>query len=388
VHAKYVWWAAILFFLSTYSLEIFYLTPLFVFALITYYRVALGTDKIISKKALLYFLLPEVFLFAMHLVVLKLIYHSNIAHIGTFNPSADYLYKPLKYTFHILFLGRYFPDKLRYKIYSWCELKSVLIIFYSLLILATGYIVFRFRKMEKQWKAAVLLLVWIGIPMCMLLPIWFPQSFIVQYDRYTYLLNAFAYMLFALIAFLVFKKFVALVILFLYGLVNIHFTISLNRYWNQSERVIHNLLYHFPATDNKTVLLLDLPESLKGIPMIGAEEEQGFKEMYNLLTPNNVNNTVYDVMAYYMVTPSDGAHVTVINDSTVRVILNQWGTWWLREHLGGGSYQTKDYKVNMIDVGHYYDLVLKKPNQQFELLYQTGNGDWHKVNWKLNTDQY
>ncbi|HXS38355.1 MAG TPA: hypothetical protein VN721_16755 [Flavipsychrobacter sp.] len=387
-HTKYIWWAGILFFLSTYSLEVFYLTPLFVFTLILYYRLALNIDKARFKKALLYFLLPQALLFAIHIAVLKLVYGSNVAHIGAFNPSIDYLYKPPKYLFHILLSGRYLSDDFRNTVYHLCESKSFLISFYGVFVLAFGYTAFRFRKMSVQWKAVVLISAWVIISMSMLMPIWFPLGFYVEFDRYSYLLDAFVCMLLALVVILAFKKPIALAILFLYGLMNIYFTVKINKYWNQSEKVIDKLLHHFPSTDDKIVLLLDLPESLKGIPMIGAQEGQGFKQMHNLLTQNTIKDTVYDVMAYYMTTPDDGAHATVINDSTVRVTLNQWGTWWLREHLGAGSYQTEDYKVNMIDVGRYYDVVLKKPYQRFELLFQTG-GKWHIVDWSMiNKDQY
>src|SRR6185437_9791323 len=61
--AKYPLWAGIVFFLSTYSLEIFYLTPWFVLALACYYRVAIKKDVAILKKTLFYFFVPELVLF-------------------------------------------------------------------------------------------------------------------------------------------------------------------------------------------------------------------------------------------------------------------------------------------------------------------------------------
>ncbi len=87
-----------------------------------------------------------------------------------------------------------------------------------------------------------------------------------------------------------------------------------------------------------------------------------------------------------MLTPDDGAYATVLNDSTVRVTLNQWGTWWWYEGKGGYSYENDDYKLNLIDQGHFYELTLKKPSQQYLLLYEVGD-QWKVVDMsKKNID--
>ena len=111
--------------------------------------------------------------------------------------------------------------------------------------------------------------------------------------------------------------------------------------------------------------------------------------MHNLLLPDKqINNTVYDVLSYNLTTPEDGAHITVANDSTLHVTLNQWGTWWWFAGKGGYSYENADYKLNLIDLGHWYELTLKKPSQNYLLLYETG-GKWKVVDMsKRNEDQY
>ena len=68
---KYAWWGGILFFLSSYSLEIFYLTPLFSATLALYYYTALGCGRKVFAKALLYFLLPQALFFLLNIVLLR-----------------------------------------------------------------------------------------------------------------------------------------------------------------------------------------------------------------------------------------------------------------------------------------------------------------------------
>jgi hypothetical protein len=172
-----------------------------------------------------------------------------------------------------------------------------------------------------------------------------------------------------------------------YLFINIYFTHKVNKLWKISAGITDTLMRTFPNQPDKTVLLLDLSEGLNGAPMIGAQPEGGFKIMYNLFMPNKINNEVYDVSCFNMISPNDGAHVVVLNDSVVRVVLNQWGTWWWYQHLGAGSYENKDYKLNMIDDGHFYELTMKRPANNYLLLFEVGD-KWKAVDWsRKNVDQ-
>ena len=110
--------------------------------------------------------------------------------------------------------------------------------------------------------------------------------------------------------------------------------------------------------------------------------------MHNLLIPEKtIPNPTYDVLSYNMLTPTDGAHVTVLNDSTVRITLNQWGTWWWYEGKGAYTYENSVFKENLVDGGHFYDLILRQPPANYLLLYQVGN-EWKVVDWsKKGVDQ-
>ncbi len=72
----------------------------------------------------------------------------------------------------------------------------------------------------------------------------------------------------------------------------------------------------------------------------------------------------------------------------IHVTLNQWSTWWWYAGHGAKNYETAEYKVNMIDPGHWYELTLKKPASQYLLLYEIGD-QWKVVDMnKRNEDQY
>lgn len=388
--AKYAWWAAIVFFLSTYSLEIFYLTPWFALSLAAYYRLALKYDKAIFKKTCRYFFVPQLMLFFVHLVVFRAVYGTWIPHItATLHKDVGfYLSKPLKYIFHILFLGRFFSYSIKTAVYDFSESLGGMITFYAVFVICCAVIIARLKKMNAKGRLAVLFFTWMLIAISILIPLGFPPLLLVYGDRYTYLLDAFTYLLLSLLLSYITIKYLAATIWAAYALINVYFTIKVNTYWKHSAYVLNRMLNTFPDAGNKTVILLDVPDNMNGIPMIHTSPESEYKLLHNLVMPEPINNTVYDGVSFNMLTKDDGVHVQVLNDSMIKVTLNQWGTWWWNNGIGAVSYENADYKVSITDPGHVYELTIKKPAAAYMLLYQTG-GLWKQVDWnKKNAEQY
>ena len=386
---KYAWWAGIIYLLSTYSLEIFYLTPWFVLALAAYYRLGLQYDKAIFRKVIRLFFIPQVIMFGLHLLVLRIVY-GHFAHIAenVIQPVSSYFCKPPKYVFNILFLGRYFPNDIRQKVYGICESLSGMLAFYIVVLAVCYYLVSRFSIMGAKGKAGVLLFTWMVISIVILMPLGFPQILLMFYDRYTYLLDAFTYMLLALLVSNISVRFVQVLLFSGYGFANLFFTIKLNLYWKYSTYIDNRLLRELPDAGKKTVILLSMPENMNGIAMIGAQPDGEYKAMHELFIGTPLPGKVYDAASFNMVSRYDGANVKVLNDSTLQVTLNQWGTWWWYEGHGGKSYETSDYRLDMKDVGHWYEITLKKPSEQYLLLFSVGD-KWKTVDMsKRNEAQY
>ncbi len=388
---RYVWRAAAVYSLSLFSLEVFYLTPFLVFILGTFYRRRLVSGKSVFGSIVLYFFLPLLLLLVARIVGYRLLCGDWVSRIGANTVAvvqADSFGKPAKYLFHLLFLGRFLTPDTRKAVYDFCDSALGIILFYSAVTAALLVFTVRHRIISEKGKVAGMLFACVIVSLLLLVPLWFSDILLVLYDRYLYVTAAFFYMLFAVSVSFVSLQWLRTCILVGFALINLRFAIQVSRYWAKSYRVDNALQTNFPAAGNKTVILLNLPESMHGIPMIGSDKESEFKFMHNLLWPHQpINNTVYDAMSYNMVTPNDGAHAQVINDSTVKVTLNQWGTWWWFAGKGGNGYETADYKLNLKDPGHYYELTLKKPAQQYLLLYQAGD-QWKAVDWsKKGEDQ-
>ncbi len=389
-HKKYLWCAGITFLLSSYSLEVFYLTPCFTLLLVLFYRSAIGTDKKIVYNALLYCVLLQAIFFAAHFIALHTLYHESIAHVTSASVQAntENLSKAPKYIFHLLLLGRFWPQELRSKIYRFTELTGALVSIYGAVFALLLLILFRYRQMSAAAKAAVLLFIYTLLSLALILPLWFPDSGLVIYDRYTYVLAAFFCILIASVINLIAGKKLFIAVMACYMLINLRFTHKANAYWQQSAQVVNNLLMGFPNDPSKKILLLNLPECLDGVQMVGTRDDGEFRMMYNAIMPQKLTNQVYDVEAFYMRSPDDGANVTVVNDSMATVTLNDWGRWWLYYGMGATSYENADFKVDMKDPGHSYNIILKHPADGYKLLYVTG-GAWKTADWsKKNIAQY
>ena len=385
----YIIGSLVLFALSVFTLEVFYIIPLLVLAIALYYHFVLGIGKKIFKKTILFFVIGQILLLFVYFLALFARYKHLTPHKIEINQGPlDYLTKLPKYFFHIVLLGRYFSAEVKDKVYAMCGSGFVIIIFYGLIVYYFVYFISRFNTISNYGKAIFLFFILALINVAFLTPLPFPDSSLeVFYDRYTYFTDAFVYILLAMIlAKYVKNKYIIIGLFCVYVDFNLYFTIQVNTYWIQSDAINNQLLRNFPDCGNKTVLLLNNPENMNGAPMIGAQPEGIFKGMLEIYTGRAVPNTIYDVASYNMNADYNGAHVTVINDTTLMVVLNHGGTWWWYEGHGAVNYETPDYKTDFKTVGMRYDITLKRPAGNYLILFSVGD-KWKTVDMSLKNKQ-
>ncbi len=362
------------FVLSAFSLELFYVTPLLVFCLGVFYRVCSDDGRLVFVRILRVFVLPQLVILAVYVLIFSLVYGGFTPHVANLFSQhfTDYASKPLKYLFHILLLGRFFDMHGKEMVYGWCESTPVLVVCYLSVFCVFAFMTIRLKTNKAVW----LMMAFSVVALALLMPLSFPgAALLVFYDRYCYFASAFIYPLLALLVFSVFRSNFAQVLLLAYLGIGLAFTIRLNGYWKKSAYINNRLVLTYPRATNKISILLNVPENYVGVPMIGSDPDGAFKGFYNLFADTPTNGVVYDAISYNLNTMDDGAHVLVLNDSMVRVTLNQWGTWWWYSGHGGTGYSNKDYSINMIDGGHMYELTLKHPYAQYQLLFE------HAANW-------
>jgi hypothetical protein len=370
------WLAALLYLVSAFSLELFYLTPLLTATLFFFYQ-KLGWEMAARRKTWLIFLLPQAGALLLHLLLFRLSYGEWASH-GTGTAMAamgisDYLGKFAKLSFHLLLFGRFWPQGAKDIVYALCEQPLFgYLVFLGIMALLVQW-ARRSARGFGQAQIGLLLLLWVLLAMAPALLMPFEPLFTLSGNRYLYLPVAFLSMLLAVGLNAAPQHWQRMAIAGLWLSISAVLTLRESRHWQTSERINEKLLGNFSQSEGKTTVLLSMPYCYKGIPMINAWPAGNFARMRDVLLDRPAKAHIYDGMAFNMSSPSDGSKVEHVNDSTLRVTLLQWGTWWWYKDFGGYSYETPDYRIDMRDQGHWYEIVFKKPMSEYRLLYQVGD---------------
>ncbi len=397
---RLVWYSIFLFVFATHTLEIFYLTPWLVLLLALFYRYQCTDGRQVGTRIIAKFFIPLLLLFGLRLLEFRLLHGDWVSRIGSstvLSVSDMGLGKPAKYLYHLIALGRFWPGhfhigsltlaSVRQSIYQLCDSGLGIFSFWSVAIAVTGWCMFRYKYMTGSARVAFIMWLCMLAALVLVMPLWFYDLLLISMDRYAYFTIPFLAMLAAIGIWRIRRSWLRYALLLVLLLANVRYTIQANRYWMKGERITYSLLHTLPVHNNKITVLLNLPESMHGAPMIGASDMGEYKLMHNLLVPGSqLTGTVYDAMGYNMQSPEDGAHVQVLHDSVLRVRLNQWGTWWWYNALGGHDYENADYSVHVVD-GSCYDLTMKKNSSNYLFFYQTGK-EWKPVDLAHAGEQY
>jgi hypothetical protein len=373
--------SATLFIPSIFSLEIFYLTPLFYLIISWYYGYKLNGGKGKFIKTFFLCFLPMIILIGIHLIMVRSIVHDVLPHqvdssvAGLFS---GYFIKAGKYIFHIVFLGRYLPDHIKEAGYYYVSLVKSFVAIHLVVFAVIAFCLLRFRSVSTRLTLIGIFSLFGLLCIALVSPREFPSMWWVTLDRYIYFALPFIYLAIALVLFqLPFQKiFIGLFLVF--ASINVYILIKLNQVWHRSNEIVTNLINKLPDVDNKTVILLNPPEHYKGVLMIGSYQQSAYKLAYNLNHKTQLTNPVYDATSYNMVSDTTGAKVSVENDSVLHVSINEPGSWWWYHYIGTSSYENDQYRLQMFP-GAWYELVLKKPKENFSVLYCDG-WKWKEVN--------
>lgn len=374
-----------LYMLSSFSIEVFYITPWLMLLLAW---ALLGRQLFVQPIGLqmLRLCLGCLSVFVGHLLLFKAVYHQWVAHIGskavvdTFD-STLWL-KPAKQLFQMVWLGRAWPVEWQKVAYTYLETNIGAAMLYSVIAGLMLLLYMGLRRQPDTQRFMVAVLGMLGLTMGLILPLWFQGSMHIVYDRYYYFSMPFVALCWSLALNMISKQYINIIATTVFLAWPLRYTRYLVQLWQQSDIVITGLLHQLPNQDRRPMLLLNNPQTMQGAAMIGAEAQSEFQLMHRLFVPEKpLPCPVYDVMAYNMLTVQDGAHVTVLNDSTLKVTLNQFGSWWWYAINGGVSYSNALYAVNMTDAGHEYILTLKQPATAYQIYFQVGS-TWHQVQWQ------
>lgn len=379
-----------LFFLSSFSIEVFYLTPFLVPSYILFEKKMGMANQGYITKSFKYGILPMLGILLFHFALVKITFGPWIPHNtdGLWNniECKELISKVFKILGHVFLLVRFYPQEAREAFYHFCN-QYYLLLGISLTALFS-VIFWRYFRGEKaiHKTAFTLILFWFICFLALVIPLWFPTDFWVAYDRYQYFWMPFGFLLLFWVAqrLLPVRFYFALTAIYLSA--NGFALYKVNKKWQQSAQLSHQLMNSLPDNCNKKVVLLNSPQCFNGIWMLPANPQNEVQTIKSCLYPEKGAYPIKEVYSYNILSTEDGAHVKVLNDSTLRVELNQWGTWWWYDDLGAVSYQNDWYTAKLDEYG--YTLELKGDRNEYLILFQKG-ARWNNVNWSIkNEPQY
>ena len=380
---KYIVAALILFFISSYSLEIFYLTPWFCLILILAYKWKNIIDASVFKRSINWLFLGNILLFIAHLIVFRLRFGSWLAHYGT---TGDFIFKGqelfpklLKYSATLFLMSAHLPEKISQSIYHFCTLPAVYYGSYALVLIICLLIFSRFKKLSSPFQLASIFFGMMMLCIIILSPIFFDDLVQVYNSRRCYELSFPAYILAGLLLFSLFKS-AKLSWSLLIGVLLVFGALAIRKafHWRHAAKIQYGILNNYKWQNTDTVIILNMPTYFKDVRVIPVNDRKEFEENLLVFGHDTVKGMVYGVSSYNMNNIWDGAHVVMQDSMTLKVTLNQWGSWWIYNCLGANSYENELYRFELTDPGHEYLLHLKRKPKNLVILFQNGE-HWHEV---------
>ncbi len=370
--------AGILFLFSAFSLELFYLTPLLTGSLLLYYRYVLQYERTAIRKAAAGFLLPQVLIFVLHLLLVRIVFGTASARLGDallHMPLTYYAVKPPDYGFHLLG-GRFLPQSWRSAAHqAFCTYAGAGL-FYVLLGSLLVLLLLRYRRMQRPAQLSTLFFLWLLLAMGLVTPMWFPERLLILGDRYLYIMLPFFFMLAAMLVARLRSVPLRLGILLAALLLQCTGTLYVNWLWQRSQRITDNLQRNFSAPAGANVLLLNSPQSLRGAPMIGAGPDGEMKLMHDLLYGPSPGAFVRETFAQEMATSDDSIGIRQLDALSFLVRLPRPGACWWYGSDYARSYSGPGYEVILL-TPDTYRLILNGDPQRYMLMYQQ-SGIWKR----------
>ena len=373
-----------LYLIAIFSLEVSYAAIILIVLIFIIFRNILFTNKQIFKLGLVT-LLPMLLLTAGYFVLTRLTYGKWIGHYGVKAVVNNSIWSITGKFFGYLAKDIFFLNQYnnRHAVNLFLQTQHGFSLVFFLIVVVCAYlIIFRNSQLSPKWRFVLWLFFSLGAIYAPTCTLFFYDFMNIQADRLEYFISPF---IFGLLIFTLFQiKQYKLRNCLLVGYLSVQLYLSNSNIaaWSANRSLQENLIIHsnFPA--GKRIFVLAAYTNFKGVYGFGIDQMvPQFQTMYQILTHGKKIETDVHMLAYFNMNKlTDGVQVSVVNDSTLKVELNQWGTWFWTDMMNGlvskkdiGYQILKDEKMNHYMLVTFTD---KKPDDVY--IYQVGN-QWKYV---------
>ena len=390
---NYLYYIWTLYCISTFTLEIFYLTPAFVITVIIsfYLKDLLSFSK--ARQLFINTAIPLILIWIGYISLYYFSYGDWQAHykqdIGSpFHPNVAF-WKLSRYISRTLFLDFLWPTGAKNFWYHLLQSKALVWIF------GIGVLCFfiwgwaRYKKLQNSVSVLYALFIFTLLSIILIIPFWFGDMFMVRNDRFYYLPSVFLYQFIAVLLFSIRSIKISRIIipgyimLFVIGACYVIISVR------AAQKIQMGMMNNFRWQNAKQVLLLNLPCTYNGIGIEPSTQPSNFNFYLNIFGKDSVKGKIYDVAGYNVQEFWNGAHVTVQDSLTLKVTMNQLGSWWWQGEFGALDYENDIYSAKFTGFANEYLLTFKqKPDTGTVILYQQGD-QWRRVDMnKLGQEQW
>ncbi len=391
-NALLIW---VLYYASTFMLELHYLTPVFVCIVILSLLILGSINRLQAKKGLLYIFLPLVILWVIYLLTYFTLYNKWIAHYDldiTQSLGIPQIMSSVSKTLLRIYCFEYLlPHHLRMQLleivssplYGW--ISAGIVSFLGILF------VVKFNKIALKGKLIGVLII-LGFASCILIiPLWYNDLNMFLNNRYYYLPGIFFFMLLALIV-IPEKgktKWYQNVFLVGYFVFALGVTFSVVKKVNTANTIYQSVFTTYDFSKADTIIFLNMPNNLAGINIIPSENGEDFQNYYYIVRNNSLPTHIINTYSHNVNDKNYGVHITVLDSMQFKVSLNQYGTWWWCNSLGASNRENELFYLSLTEDGTSYTLTLKRPISKHTKLLYHNNLQWKEVDrLKIEVTQY
>jgi len=265
----------------------------------------------------------------------------------------------------------------REAVYEFLKNPVVIISFYSIIVVLLFYF---FKKHKRNTIMAGILFV---MSLICLLPVsnmYFMYLNEVENARLSYFASYFAFTLLALLLSFIGKKilFVSVVV---FSCLNIYLLKDIINRWEVANEIQYNALATFQWENSEKVFILNQPCYYKGVYVF--RNRTRFIRALKFFKKQNLQEQIMEVAWTNRFALTDNVAVEALNNTDVKVTLNEWGRWFWVNGIGASNYSTDYFSVEFDEWNHSYVVHFKKPiNSNEAVIYYTPEG-WKKVDMKL-----
>ena len=368
-----------LYLIAIFSLEVSYAAILLIVLLFIIFRDILFTKKQIVKLASVT-LLPMLLLTVGYFFLTRLTYGKWIGHYGVNAVVNNSLWSITgKFFGHLvkdIFFFNHYSN--RHAVNLFLQTQHGLSIVFFLVVGGCMYLLFfKNHQISPKWRFSLWLFFSLGAIYAPTCTLFFYDFMNIQADRLEYFISPFVLGLLFFGLFQISQPILRNSLLVSYLSLQLYLCSTNIAAWSGNRLLQENLIIHsnFPA--GKRVFVLAAYTNYKGVYGFGVDQMvPQFQTMYQVLTHGKNSNTDVQMVAYFNMNKiTDGVQVTIVNESTLKVELSQWGTWFWTDMMNGLvdnkqiSYEIKkDQEMNHFMLVTFTD---KKPGDVY--VYQVGN---------------